>query len=103
MSQIVYSNQSSRDLIRLSEFMQAMEPTLKKRVVLTIFDGIERLESFPLIAKPSQDEKYKHMRELFVPFGAAGYSVLYEYKEETDTVLIASIRHTKESGYKLNL
>lgn len=42
------------------------------------------------------------MRELFVPFGGAGYSVLYEYKEKSDTVLIASIRHTKESGYKFN-
>ena len=83
--------------------MQAVEPSLKKRVVLTILEGIERLESFPQIAKPSQDEKYQHMRELFVPFGGAGYSVLYEYKEESDTVLIASIRHTKESGYKLSL
>ncbi|MDP1774185.1 MAG: type II toxin-antitoxin system RelE/ParE family toxin [Methylobacter sp.] len=83
--------------------MQTIEPSLKKRVVLTILDGIERLESFPQIAKPSQDEKYKHMRELFVPFGGAGYSVLYEYKAEADTILIASIRHTKESGYKLSL
>lgn len=82
--------------------MQTIEPSLKKRVVLTILEGIECLESFPQIAKSSQDEKYKHMRELFVPFGGAGYSVLYEYKEKSDTVLIASIRHTKESGYKFN-
>ncbi len=76
---------------------------LKKRVVLTILDGIERLEGFPQIARSSQDEKYQHMRELFIPFGGAGYSVLYEYKEETDTVVIASIRHSKESGYKFSL
>ncbi len=81
--------------------MQTHNPALKKRVVLTILEGIERLESFPCIAKASQEEKYRFMRELFIPFGGAGYSVLYEYKDEADTVLIASIRHTKESGYKL--
>jgi hypothetical protein len=82
--------------------MEAIEPVLKKRVILTILGGIERLETFPLIAKASHDEKYEHMRELFVPFGGAGYSVLYEYKEEVDIVLIASIRHTKEYGYKFD-
>ena len=41
------------------------------------------------------------MRELFIPFGKAGYSVLYEYNIESNAVYIAAIRHTRESGYKL--
>jgi hypothetical protein len=40
------------------------------------------------------------MRELFIPFGKAGYLALYEYLEEKDIVLIAAIRHTRESGFK---
>ncbi|MBT9096634.1 type II toxin-antitoxin system RelE/ParE family toxin [Methylovulum psychrotolerans] len=31
----------------------------------------------------------------------AGYVVLYEHHEENDIVLINSIRHTREAGYKL--
>jgi len=82
--------------------MHEIEPSLKQRVILTIFDGIEVLQKFPLIAKASQDEKYKHMRELFIAFGNAGYVALYEYHAEKDLVLINSIRHTREAGYKLN-
>jgi plasmid stabilization system protein ParE len=102
MPQIIYSDQSNRDLARLSGFMAEIDPSLKSRMILTIVNGIERLKIFPGIAKPSHDEKYKHMRELFIPFGAAGYVALYEYREKTDTVLIASIRHARESGYKLD-
>jgi len=101
MSQIIYTEQANRDIVRLAEFMQEIEPSLKQRVIFTIFDGIEILQKFPRIAKPSQDEKYKHMRELFIAFGSAGYVVLYEYHEESDVILINSIRHTREAGYKL--
>ena len=101
MPQIVYSEQANRDIVRLAEFMQEIEPNLKQRVIYSIFDGIEVLQKFPRIAKPSQDVNYNHMRELFIAFGSAGYVVLYEYHELTDRVLINSIRHTREAGYKL--
>lgn len=54
------------------------------------------------MAKCSEDEKYGHLRELFISFGKAGYVVLYEYREKTEAVIIAAIRHTRESGYKLD-
>jgi len=101
MSQIIYSEQASKDIVRFAEFIQEIEPNLKKRIISTIFDGIEILDKFPQIAKSSENEKYKHMRELFIPFGGAGYVVLYEYHEEKNIVLINSIRHAKEAGYKL--
>ena len=101
MSQIIYTEQANRDIVRFAEFMQESEPSLKQRVIFTIFDGIEILQKFPRIAKPSQDENYQHMRELFIAFGSAGYVVLYEYHEEKDLILINSIRHAREAGYKL--
>jgi plasmid stabilization system protein ParE len=101
MPQIIYSEQANRDIVRLVAFIQEIEPRLKQRVIATIFDGIEILQKFPRIAKPSQDEAYKHMRELCIAFGGAGYVVLYEYHEENNSVLINSIRHTREAGYKL--
>lgn len=101
MPQIIYSEQANRDIARFAEFVQEIEPSLKQRVISTILDGIEILQKFPRIAKPSQDKKYKHMRELFIAFGGAGYVVLYEYHEKDNIVLINSIRHTREAGYGL--
>jgi len=101
MSQIIYSEQANRDIVRLAEFLHEIEPNLKQRVILTLFDGIEVLQKYPLIAKASADEKYQHMRELFIAFGNAGYVALYEYHEDKDLVLINSIRHTREAGYKI--
>jgi addiction module RelE/StbE family toxin len=103
MSQIVYSGQSNRDLVRLAESMQEIEPRMRKRVIETILNGIEILERFPCISKISQDGRYKNMRELFIPFGNSGYLALYEYIEQTDIVLIASIRHAREAGYKIDM
>ena len=81
--------------------MQDIDPSLKQRVISTILDGIEILRKFPRIAKPSKDERYRHMRELFIPFGGTGYAVLYEHHADDDIVLINSIRHAREAGYKL--
>ncbi len=103
MPRIIFTDQANRDIVRLADFMQEVDPSLKKRLITTILDGIQILSDFPGIAKTAQDEKYKHLRELFIPFGGAGYSVLYEYRQPSDTVLIAAIRHTRESGYKMQL
>lgn len=101
MPQIIYTDQALWDIVRVSEFMAQIEPNLKGKVLATISEGIELLSTFPEIAKPAQDEQYEHMRELFVPFGKAGYSVLYEYDAESKAVYIAAIRHTREAGYSI--
>jgi hypothetical protein len=69
-------------MVRLADFLEAVEPHLKPLVIATLLEGIEILEKFPRMAKPSEDERYKTMRELFVAFGKAGYAALYEYYEE---------------------
>ena len=102
MPRIIYSEQATRDIVRLADFLEAVEPHLKPLVIATLLEGIEILEKFPRMAKPSEDERYTTMRELFVAFGKAGYAALYEYYEEKNIVLIAAIRHTREAGFKLN-
>jgi len=101
MPQIIYSDNALSDLVRVSEFMAQIEPKLKGKVISTIAEGIEILSTFPEIAEPAKDEKYRHMRELFVPFGKAGYSVLYEYDPTDKAVYIAALRHTREAGYNV--
>ena len=101
MPRIIYTDNALSDLVRVSEFMAQIEPKLKGKVISTIAEGIEILSTFPEIAEPTKEEKYKHMRELFVSFGKAGYSVLYEYDYKNKAVYIAAVRHTRESGYSV--
>jgi plasmid stabilization system protein ParE len=101
MSQIIYSEQTNHDFLRFSDFMESVNPEMKKEVVSTIMRGISILKNHPEIVAFCKDERYKHMRELFIPFGKNGYCVLYQYTVATDTVLIAAIRHSRESGYKM--
>lgn len=101
MPRIIYTDNALSDLVRVSEFMAQIEPKLKETVISTIAEGVDILSTFPEIAEPAKDEKYKYMRELFVPFGKAGYSVLYEYDAPNKSVYIAAIRHTRESGYSV--
>ena len=35
MPQIVYSEQANRDIVRLAEFVQEIEPNLKQRVIVS--------------------------------------------------------------------
>lgn len=101
MSQIIYSEQTHHDFARLCGFVEQIDPKLKSVVVATVMAGIDTLGTFPEIAPFCQDESYKHMRELFIPYGKSGYLVLYQYTKTLNEVLIAAIRHSKESGYKM--
>lgn len=79
--------------------MDEVAPEVTDTMLDVLFTSIDRLKEFPLMVKNSPEEKYKHLRELFVPFGVNGYAVLYEYKEHLDLIVIASIKHTKEQGF----
>lgn len=38
------------------------------------------------------------MRELLIPFGSAGYVVLFQI-EDSRTVILAAVRHQREEDY----
>lgn len=54
------------------------------------------LEQFPNAGRPAEDLEPEH-RELLVPFGAAGYVLLY--RVEDSSVYILAVKHQKEVGY----
>lgn len=56
------------------------------------------LKQFPNAGRPAEDLEPEH-RELFIPFGAAGYILLYHYAESKDAVIVLAIKHQKEVGY----
>ena len=101
MPQITYSEQTDLDTERISAFLNGIAPNLADKAILAIFEGIDVLRTFPEISQFCPDEPYKHMRELVIPFGKSAYLVLYEYERSLDEVIIAAIRHSKESGYKM--
>ena len=39
------------------------------------------------------------LRELVIPFGAAGYVALYRHEPDDDQVMILAFRHQREAGY----
>lgn len=51
----------------------------------------------PDIGRPFSDQP--ELRELIIPFGAAGYIALYRYEPADDAVYILAFRHQKEAGY----
>ena len=101
MPRIKFTAIANSDVQRITEFMDTVAPDITDDMIAGLYDGIGTLEQFPLIAKPSEEPKYQRLRELFVPFRSSGYWVLYEYREDLDLVLIASIRHTKENAFSL--
>lgn len=55
------------------------------------------LEQFPNAGRPAEDLEPEH-RELSIPFGAAGYVLLYRI--ENSFVYILAVRHQKEIDYR---
>ena len=100
MPRVIYTDQANRDLVRLAQFLREKDPELGKRVVVTILEGIGRLQALPTLGKSAGDDRRPYLRELKMRFGAAGYVALYEYTPDSDTVTIAAVRHFREAGYK---
>lgn len=100
MPYLDFSPRANIDLARLADFYTSIDPSIGRRAIKAILDSIDLLETFPLMTEASQEPEYIGMHELHVPFGEAGYLVLYEFDEVNDVVIIAGIKHTRENGYK---
>jgi plasmid stabilization system protein ParE len=69
-----------------------------KRAREKITKGVSLLEDFPFTCrKASSDSPF--LRELLIPFGRAGYVLLFEIEDAT-TVTILAVRHQREDDYQ---
>ena len=59
--------------------------------------GIELLRDFPFTCRKAVPDN-PFLRELVIPFGAAGYVALFEI-EDHQTVTILAVRHQREDDY----
>ena len=99
MSYSVRFTRSARaDLVRLFEFLLAEDLAAAHRARDAIGKAIELLAEFPFSCR-KHDPANPFLRELVIPFGAAGYVALFEI-ENRETVTILALRHQREDDYR---
>ena len=96
-----YSESARGDLIRLYEYLLARATTvddleLAQRALDAITGGVDRLAASPFVYRKAGASPF--LRELLIPFGAAGYVALFEV-EDASTVTVLAVRHQLEDDY----
>jgi plasmid stabilization system protein ParE len=83
------------DLLRLEEFLAESEDPLAGELLDFILDALHVLTHQPGIGRPVEGG----LRELIISRRRSGYLARYEFDQVRDLVLVARIRHQRESGY----
>ncbi|QKK28081.1 type II toxin-antitoxin system RelE/ParE family toxin [Rhizobium indicum] len=95
--ELTYTQTFYEDLDRLADFLIERDPDLAERAINAIQKALMILEDFPLMARrASADDPL--LRELVVPFGSAGYVILFKLMSETSVIVLA-VRHQREEDY----
>ncbi len=86
---------AERDLVKLHAFLLRHDAAVAKRSVRALRGSMRLLASFPFTCRKNEAANNPLLRELLVPFGAAGYVVLFEI-EDARTVTVLAVRHQRE-------
>lgn len=96
---IRFTLEAEDDLLRLFDFLLEQDVTTAARAEAAIYKALEFLEFFPFSCRKADEEWHNSfLRELLIPFGSAGYVVLFEI-EDNKTVTITAVRHQREADY----
>ena len=95
---VVWSPRSLECVQRLYNFLAEKDTDAAKAAAALILKQAELLENFPQAGRPADDLEPEH-RELLIPFGGAGYVLLYRFDEEGTAVTVLAVRHQKEVEY----
>ena len=95
MPRVFLSSAAFDDLLRLDEFLASSDDPLAGDLMDFILDALEVLTHQPAIGRPVAGG----LRELIIFRRRSGYLARYEYDEARHLVLVARIRHQRESGY----
>jgi len=88
------SPDAAADVERVREFLDIDNPEAAKRALRTIFAALERVEKFPDLGRPTEDAD---IRQIVIPFGAAGYIVRYTILPASGDVLVLRLWHGREA------
>lgn len=92
------SRGAQADLERLFEFLVEHDLAAALRAREAIERAYGLLADFPLACR-TVEVGNPFLRELLVPFGNAGYVVLFEIGDHA-TVTVAAVRHQREDDYR---
>ncbi|MBK6999357.1 MAG: type II toxin-antitoxin system RelE/ParE family toxin [Rhodoferax sp.] len=95
MSRVFLSQAAFNDLLRLEEFLVESDDLMAGELLDFILDALQVLTHQPCIGRPVEGG----LRELIISRGHSGYLARYEFDDDRDLVLVARIRHQRESGY----
>ena len=90
---IVWSRRSRTDIQRLYRFLLPNSPRAAQRAVAAIRQSVVKLSAFPNAGRPVA-ELGGDRRELLVPFGDGGYTLIYFF----NGLDLASLRHRRTEG-----
>jgi plasmid stabilization system protein ParE len=94
-----FTKEAEADLLRLFDFLIEQDLAVADKAREAIAKAVELLEVFPFSCRKALGgDGNPFLRELIVPFGAAGYVVLFEI-ENQQTVTILAVRHQREEDY----
>jgi len=93
---VEWSHRSLGDLEDRVEFLSDNSVPAAERAAEAILSAGNRLGDFPQIGRPYAKAPDQY-RELVVPFGSEGYTLLYEVL--ADRVFIVGLKHQREAGY----
>lgn len=95
-----FTPEAEADLVRLYGFILERDATdwaLAERALEAIRAGMVTLEQIPFTCRKAAPGS-PFLRELVIPFGAAGYVALFEI-DDAETVTVLAVRHQRESDY----
>lgn len=95
MPRVFLSQAAFDDLLRLEEFLAESEDPMAGELLDFILDALHVLTHQPGIGRPVEGG----LRELIISRRRSGYLARYEFDQVRDLVLVARIRHQRESGY----
>lgn len=97
MPRVVVTKGAVTGLTRCRTFLSAKSPEAAQRAGQAIAEQLERLEHFPEIGYPD-DEDPPH-RILVIDFGATGFLAQYRFDAGKNVVYVTAFRHQREAGF----
>lgn len=98
MKRIIWSGTALKRLQAAYYFLLEYDEEAAKAAVLQIKKAVAGLATAPHCGRPVLEVPSADVRELVVHYGASGYVVLYQVEETR--ILIMTLRHQRELGYK---
>ena len=95
MARVFLSQAAFDDLLRLEEFLAEFDDPMVGGLLDFILDALNVLRHQPGIGRPVEGG----LRELIISRMRSGYLARSEFDQIRDLVLVARIRHQRESGY----